>query len=81
VLEGGGTPDYNNNIPPPVLNPDQMMANVYKSSGNKNFNNSQESKKLNKTGNITKIEEEQDSDDQELEDDMKISDIEDFQQE
>ena len=35
VLEGGGTPDYNNNIPPPVLNPDQMMAKVYKSSGNK----------------------------------------------
>lgn len=35
VLEGGGTPDYNNNNPPPVLNPDQMMKNVYKSSGNK----------------------------------------------
>lgn len=52
---------------------------MYKS--HRNFNNSQESKKLNKTANITKIEEEQDSDDQELEDDMKISDIEDFQQE
>jgi hypothetical protein len=34
---------------------------MYKSY--RNFNNSQESKKLNKTGNITKIEEEQDSDD------------------
>ena len=44
---------------------------MYKSY--RNFNNSQESKKLNHTGNITKIEEEQDSDDQELEDDMKIS--------
>ena len=52
---------------------------MYKSY--RNFNNSQESKKLNHTANITKIEEEQDSDDQELEDDMKISDVEDFQQE
>ena len=51
---------------------------MYKSY--RNLNNSQESKKLNHA-NITKIEEEQDSDDQELEDDMKISDIEDFQQE
>ena len=35
VLEGGGTPDYNNNIPPPVLNPDQMMMKVYKNTVNK----------------------------------------------
>lgn len=53
---------------------------MYKSY--RNCYNSQESKKLNHA-NITKIEEEeQDSeDDQELEDDMKISDVEDFQQE
>ncbi len=35
VLEGGDTPDYNNNQQPPVLNPDQMMMSLYKSSGNK----------------------------------------------
>lgn len=46
----------------------------------RNVNNSQESKKLNHP-NISKIDEEEDSDDLELEDDMKISDIEDFQQE
>lgn len=52
---------------------------MYKSY--RNCYNSQESKKLNHTGNVTKIEEEQDSDDQELEDEMQISDVEDFQQE
>lgn len=52
---------------------------MYKSY--RNCYNSQESKKLNHTGNVTKIEEEQDSEDQELEDEMQISDVEDFQQE
>ena len=52
---------------------------MYKSY--RNCYKSQESKKLNHTGNVTKIEEEQDSDDQELEDEMQISDVEDFQQE